>query len=226
VILLAFDTATPSTVVGLDTGSEVLEARDDRAPGERPRHAQELLGLARSLLGRAGLAFGDVERVAVGVGPGSFTGLRIGVSTARSLAQATGAELVALSTLRALAVAAEGHADVVLPVVDARRGEVFAAAWRRDEEQLAPQAIAPSALADLAQPGWLGVGDGAVRFRDQLVQAGVTVPEPDAPVHRLSAATICRLGAQAEPAPRDAVVPSYLRLPDAEQRPRVRPEGR
>src|SRR5687768_11489597 len=92
--LLAFDTATPATAVGLLAGPQRLEARHDPSPGERPGHAAELLALARQLLDAAGLAFGDVDRIAVGTGPGTFTGLRIGVATARALAQATGAQLV------------------------------------------------------------------------------------------------------------------------------------
>ena len=69
---------------------------------------------------------------------------------------------------------------------------------------------------------WLAVGDGAVRFREQLVQAGVTVPEPLSPVHRVSAITVCRLGTRAEPAQRTEVVPDYLRRPDAEEALRAR----
>jgi tRNA threonylcarbamoyladenosine biosynthesis protein TsaB len=70
------------------------------------------------------------------------------------------------------------------------------------------------------------VGDGAVRFRDLLIQAGMTVPEPPSPVHRVSAVTVCRLATGTKPAPRSAVVPDYLRLPDAEEALRARPEGR
>jgi tRNA threonylcarbamoyladenosine biosynthesis protein TsaB len=229
--VLGFDTATAATAVALVAGDEVHEARDDPPPGERPRHTAELLALARDLLARAGLRFADLDRVAVGTGPGSFTGLRIGVATARALAQATGVAVAGVSTLRALAEPVE-HRGPVLAVIDARRGEVFVAGWHDDEPVLAPRAMAPADLAALAEGGgagvrsaWLAVGDGAVRFRDLLVQAGMTVPEPGSPVHRVSAATVCRLGARAEPAPRGAVVPDYLRLPDAEQALRARPTG-
>ena len=224
--VLAFDTATSATVVGLATGDDLHSAVDDPGFGQRPRHAGQLLALARGLLERAGLAFGDLDRLGVGTGPGSFTGLRIGIATAHGLAQATGVPLVGVSTLRALGVAA--NAEAVLPVVDARRGEVFAAAWRGDERRLAPQALRPEALADWARASgesWLAVGDGAVRFRDQFVQAGVTVPEPASALHRIDPGTLCRLTAEAEPAPQDAVLPEYLRLPDAEQALRTRREG-
>ena len=228
--LLAFDTATSATVVGLwpDPLEEIIEARDDPTSGERPRHTEALIGYARALLDRAGLTFADVDRIAVGIGPGSFTGLRIGVSTARALSQATGAVLAPVSTLRALAVLREEppeYGTVVVPVVDARRGEVFVAAWRGEHEVFKPRAMTPEALAELAEHSgagtrrpWLAVGDGAVRFRDQLVQAGVTVPEEGSPVHRVGAEALCRLGAVAEPAPRRSVLPEYLRAPDAQPR--------
>jgi tRNA threonylcarbamoyladenosine biosynthesis protein TsaB len=122
---------------------------------------------------------------------------------------------------------------VVIPVIDARRGEVFVAGFRGGAEILHPQAMTPEALAEKAAHSgagthrpWLAIGDGAVRFRELLVQAGVTVPEPPSPVHRVSAITVCRLGTRAEPAPRSAVVPDYLRLPDAEEALRARSEGR
>lgn len=228
--LLAFDTATSATVVGLwtDPLESVIEARDDPVSGERPRHTEALVGYARALLDRAGLTFADLDRVAVGVGPGSFTGLRIGIATARALAQATDVALAPVSTLRALSALSEEPPDygtVVLPVIDARRGEVFVAAYRGTEQLWKPHALTPQALAELAvhsgagvRRPWLAVGDGAVRFRDQLVQAGVTVPEEGSPVHRVGAEALCRLGAQAEPAPRRSVLPEYLRAPDAQPR--------
>src|SRR6185295_3602140 len=147
--VLGFDTATPDTVVALTTdGAEPLELRHAPAPGERPGHASQLLPLARALLDRAGLRFGDVDRIGVGVGPGTFTGLRIGVATARALAQGTGADLAAVSTLRALAAGAD-HDGPVLAVLDARRGEAFAAAYGGADELLAPAAVRPAALAGL-----------------------------------------------------------------------------
>ena len=89
--ILAFDTATRATAVALaGTGERVLEARDDPPPGERPRHASRLLPLTAELLERAGIGFEDIDRLAVGVGPGTFTGLRIGVATARALGRVTG----------------------------------------------------------------------------------------------------------------------------------------
>jgi tRNA threonylcarbamoyladenosine biosynthesis protein TsaB len=218
--VLGFDTATPDTVVALAVdGGEPSQLRHTPAPGERPGHAAQLLPLARALLADAGLGFGNLDRIAVGVGPGTFTGLRIGVATARALAQATGAELHAISTLRALAVAS-GHDGPVLAVLDARRGEAFAAAWDGDEQLGGPVAVAPEALAGLVEPRygtWLAVGDGALAFRGRLELAAVTVPAAGSPCHRVSAIAMCRLAAHSPSVERDALIPDYVRLPDAEQ---------
>ena len=221
--VLGFDTATPDTVVALAfDGGEPLELRHAPAPGERPGHARELLPLAHALLERAGLQFGDVARIGVGVGPGTFTGLRIGVATARALAQASGAELAAVSTLEALA-AASGHDGPVLAVLDARRGEAFAAAWLGEEQLLGPFAVKPGELAGLVEAtgidpaSWLAVGNGAIAFRDQLEPAAVAVPADGSPCHRVSAVAICRLAVHSAPIERDALVPEYVRLPDAEE---------
>jgi tRNA threonylcarbamoyladenosine biosynthesis protein TsaB len=222
-IVLGFDTATSDTVVALLAGdAEPQELRHTPAPGERPGHAARLLPLAQTLLDRAGLAFADLDRIGVGVGPGTFTGLRIGVATARALAQGSAAETVAVSTLRALAAAA-GHDGPVLAVLDARRGEAFAAGYHGDEELFGPVAVRPEALGDLVrtrpEPGaaWLAVGDGALAFRDQLEPAAVGVPADGNPCHRVSAVAICRLASRSEPVARDRLVPEYVRLPDAEQ---------
>lgn len=214
-LVLALDTATSATAVALIGRGEPVELRDDPQPGQRPRHAQQLLPLARAALEQAGATFADVDRVAVGIGPGSFTGLRIGLATARALALAADAELVGVSTLLVLARGAEAE-GVVAPVIDARRGEVFVAAWAGEQERLSPRALAPEAVAALEPRGWLGVGDGAVRFRSVLEQAGMSIPEDGSPLHRVSATVLARLGAQADPVPRTAVLPDYQRLPDAE----------
>jgi tRNA threonylcarbamoyladenosine biosynthesis protein TsaB len=228
-IVLGFDTATSATTVALRmVDGRVAERRDDPPAGAHPGHATRLLQMSHELLAEAGVAWSAVDRVAVGVGPGTFTGLRVGVATARGLAQSLSAELVGVSSPRALAFAAD--ADAVLSVIDARRGEAFAAAYEPGadglpRELMPPRALAPrllaSVLADAEEVAggrqrWLAVGDGAMRFREQLDAAGARTPPDSSLLHRISAAAICELGARATAAGIDALVPDYRRRPDAE----------
>jgi tRNA threonylcarbamoyladenosine biosynthesis protein TsaB len=218
VILLALDTATPATVVGVLLGDgSVVEARDDPAEGSRGEHASRLLPLVEQALQRAGVGWDELDRIAVGVGPGGFTGLRIGIATARALAQARGLPVVPVSSLAALAAGVE-EADLIAAVIDARRGEVFAAAYEGDRERIAPAALAPAVLAERLRAATVpvqAVGDGAVRFRTELEAAGVAVPADGSALHRIAAAPLCRLGAAGEPADRDRLLPDYRREPDA-----------
>jgi tRNA threonylcarbamoyladenosine biosynthesis protein TsaB len=230
-VILGLDTATPATAVAvLPDGGEPVELRHEPAPGERPGHARELLPLAQQALSAVGASFADVARIGVGVGPGTFTGLRIGVATARALAQATGAEVAAISTLDALAEAAGAAERPVLAVLDARRGEAFAGAYLGGERVAGPVAIAPEELAAFAERAaaaaptaagalaapnpWLAIGDGAIRFRDRLVPAA-DVPGDDSTLHRVSALAVCRLARAAPTLDRDALLPEYVRPPDA-----------
>jgi tRNA threonylcarbamoyladenosine biosynthesis protein TsaB len=231
-VILALDTATPATVVGVAApdGALLAARRHDPAPGERPGHTQQLLPLAQAALEEAGGAWADVTRIGAGVGPGTFTGIRIGVATARALAQGLDAETVAIPTLDALALGARDVAPAaegadrpnVLAILDARRGEAFVAAWAADGARLlAPAAWRPEQLAgvrDLAPGPWLAAGDGAIRFRAELEAADVTVAPDDADLHRVGAGALCRLAAEASPVARDALVPEYVRAPDAEPR--------
>ncbi len=188
-IVLGFDTATPATVVGLRLADgTALQARDDPAAdrsrvtlasGEHPRfdqrpgHTARLLPLASELLERAGLRWGEIERIAVGVGPGTFTGLRIGVATARGLAQSLGIDVVGVSTLRVLAEAALGMSlpapDLspparVLAAIDARRGEAFVAAYASEGELTPPRTLAPEELAGIPALAETGTDWGDTRF--------------------------------------------------------------
>jgi tRNA threonylcarbamoyladenosine biosynthesis protein TsaB len=231
-VIVGIDTATPATAAAVwAPDGPAFEARDDPAPGERPQHASRLLELVEAALEGAGASWDDVERIAVGVGPGGFTGLRHGIATARALAQGRGLPLAAVSSLEALARGAEaevaatgGPARPVLAVIDARRGEVFAAAWQGAERLLEPVAIDPAELAAslgagrLAAP--LAAGDGSVRFRELFERAGALVPADRSPAHRVSALQVCRLGAAGEATDRDRLLPDYRREPDARPRPR------
>jgi tRNA threonylcarbamoyladenosine biosynthesis protein TsaB len=217
VAVLAFDTATASTVVGLlAADGSLVEARHDPPLDGRPEHASRLLPLVHEVV----QDWDAVERIGVGTGPGSFTGLRIGVATARALAQARDLPLVGVSTLavlgRRLAAEFEGTS---LAVLHARRGEAFAAAWRGGDAVLAPAALRPDALAERAAalPSPVrAAGDGSVHFRDELQAAGAEVPDDSSALHRISARTLCETAAEAAEDRPGTVLPDYLRLPDAE----------
>jgi tRNA threonylcarbamoyladenosine biosynthesis protein TsaB len=240
--ILALDTATRATAVALlDTEHhEAIERRDDPPPGARPRHTTQLLGLVVALLGEAGVGWPQLDLIAVGTGPGTFTGLRIGITTARALSQARDIPIVGVSTLHAIAAAAASTADAdgrdVLAVIDARRREVFAAGYtaaaaQRASAEADPPArpLAPVALAsELAQGGrrWLAVGDGAVDSRVALEGAGALVPGGGSELHRVSAIAHCRLARGLPPRTADDIHPEYLRVPDAELTIRSRPPER
>ena len=215
-IVLGLDTATPATTVALALpGTPPLERRDDVEPGARPRHTERVLELAAALLREAGVGWGQIDLVAVGVGPGGYTGLRIGLATARGIARSAGVRLAGVGTLRALAEPlGSRHAVTVL---DARRGEAFVAAFAGSRELLAPRVCAPSELARWAAAGGLAalaVGDGALRFSSFLEAGGIAVAPAESALHRVSAAAICRLALAGH---LTAAVPDYQRVPDAER---------
>ena len=225
-IVLAFDTATADTAVAATRhGDLIAEEREapDAAAG-RPAHATALLPAIERVAQAAG-GWGAVNRIAVGVGPGSFTGLRVGVTAARALALGLEKPLVPVGTLSALAaaIASSARADggrSALAVLDARRGEVFALLRDRDGAEPWPAFVAsPAELASrvAALPERpMAAGDGSLRFRRQLEDAGALVAGEDKPVHRISAVSLCRLAATASPTAPEQVAPIYLRRPDAE----------
>jgi tRNA threonylcarbamoyladenosine biosynthesis protein TsaB len=195
VLILAFDTATDVATSALVRDGEVL--------GERVSRAVRVLDDFEDLLGEAGLETSAVEGIVVGRGPGSYTGLRMGLVTARTLSFSLGVPVAGVSTLAALAEGAPGAA----PMIDGRRGEVFVLA------DCEPACVAAEQLGVEADN--LYVGDGAVRYRELLAAAGGRVPSDDDPRHVPWARHHAALARDFGPA--EDAGPIYLRLPDAER---------
>jgi tRNA threonylcarbamoyladenosine biosynthesis protein TsaB len=194
-LILAFDTAT-------DVATSALVA-DGTVLAERASRAVKILEDVNAMLAEADLEPEAVDRIAVGTGPGSYTGLRMGLITARTLAFALEVPVAGVSTLDALAAGMPG----ALPVIDGRRGEIFSTV------NGTPRCLRPEELA--LREGTTLVGDGAVRHRGVLERAGALVPADDDPAHvpwaRFHAALARDFG------PAEHAEPIYLRLPDAER---------
>jgi tRNA threonylcarbamoyladenosine biosynthesis protein TsaB len=193
VLTLAFDTATSVATAALVRDGEVL--------GERATRAFRVLEDVDELFRASGATRAELTGVIVGTGPGSFTGLRLGLAAARGLALALELPVAGVSTLDALAAGAPG----AVPVVDAGRCEVFTL---RDGE--------PAVCTPQEVEAELCVGDGALRYRSVLEERGVEVP-PDGDVRHVPRA---RFHAQlaGDFGPAELVEPLYLRIPDAEQK--------
>jgi tRNA threonylcarbamoyladenosine biosynthesis protein TsaB len=194
VLTLAFDTATSLATSALVRDGEVL--------GERVSTPIRVLEDVDALLRDAGVEPRALDRLVVGVGPGSFTGVRMGLAVARGLALSLELEVAGVSTLDALAA---GAPDAVA-LVDAKRREVFV---RRGEELVALPALAFDA------PGRICVGDGAIRYREHLERTGATVPPDDSELHVPRARFHAQLASGFGPA--ELVEPVYVRAPDADR---------
>ena len=226
-MILALETATTAC-------SAALCAADGSVVAERvaltgPAHSQLLLPFVREVLEEGRVAWGDVETIAVGLGPGAFTGLRIGIATARALAQAGGSvALAGAPTLSALALAladapeaADGRA--LVPLIDGRRREVFAAVFTFEGAGVRQvEGVATVRADDL--PGWIAArgeavvgGDGAVLYGERMpasaqLAAGIVAPT----AAMVGRAVAC--GAPGLVRGPDAVLPMYGRAPDARPR--------
>jgi tRNA threonylcarbamoyladenosine biosynthesis protein TsaB len=199
------------------------------SPEGRPLHSTRLLAEVEAAVAAAG-GWGEVGLIAVGLGPGSFTGLRIGLATARGLGTSLGLPLAGVCTLDAIGrgmgeaeagSAGPGTEAGRLAVLDARRGEVFAALYGSDGERLwEPLVCAPEELAErvaeLPRAPW-AAGSGALRFRQELARRGVEIPDDADPVHRVAARHVCALAAATGAGDVGPLSPIYLRPPDAQR---------
>jgi tRNA threonylcarbamoyladenosine biosynthesis protein TsaB len=223
--VLALDTATEAIVLALRCGPRVYA----RAAREGLRHAQSLAPQVEQLLAQAGLAASALDLVVAGTGPGSFTGLRIALATARGIARGAGCRLAGVPTLDALAWSRRFWPALVVPVIDARKGRVYAAfylAGRRlggfvdvAPDELAAAAAAAAAAAGIAAPapgGGAALLTGPHATSPQLpasaawvVDAGAVLPDP---------AALLELGWERAARGDSAdVEPVYLRRSQAEQ---------
>jgi len=241
-IVLGIESATDSVGAAIGDGEGLGAAF---AVTGRRRHAENLAPAISEVLARSGIGLERVEAIAVDVGPGLFTGLRVGVATAKGLAQGLSIGVLALTSLEILAAAAfeSGWQGTVVPVVDGRRAEVFIGRFARPAggsapvELAAPSRHAPEAAVDEAigadDEPVLVCGDGALRYRSlferpgRVVVAGDALGAPDPAV--LVRLAIARLGAGAPLLGAVDVLPVYLRDADARinwvQRAPVGPAG-
>lgn len=196
-LILAFDTAT-----GVATSALV---RDGETLAERASIPARMLEDVDLLLRETAVEATSLDALVVGTGPGSFTGLRMGLAAARALAFALELPVAGVSTLDALAAGAPGS----LAVIDARRREVFTLL------DGTPTALPPDGLSDSLLQGRLCVGDGAVRYREVLEAAGAEVPPDESELHVPRARLHARLARDFGPA--ETVEPLYVRAPDADR---------
>jgi tRNA threonylcarbamoyladenosine biosynthesis protein TsaB len=217
VLILALDASTPVTTVALayEHGREVLAEVSISARGA----SETLLPAIDAVLDLAGEDLGSVKRLLAGVGPGTFTGIRIAAATARALCAGAGITLSKNSTLDALAAPALSCSEDVLAVLDARRGQVFARRFSEAGPTTAIHCLRPEELSLEGRP--LVVGDGAVRYRGALSDLGPMPPE-NSPLHRVTAAGHL-ISADLTPVSPEELVPIYVREPDAEVRRNLNP---
>ncbi len=215
--LLAFETATEALSVAVLVDGEVLE-RFELAPR---RHAELSLPWASELLAQAGVTRSQLDAIAVGRGPGAFTGVRLAIAVAQGIALALDRPVVPVSTLAALAMRAPaGNGDRVLAAIDARMGEVYAAGYRRDGDELrvlSDEIVVPPDAVSLADDAgdWLGVGTGFAavegrlqrRLSDRFRAIDATQLPHAADVVRLAALAYAR----GEAMPAERIEPAYLR---------------
>jgi tRNA threonylcarbamoyladenosine biosynthesis protein TsaB len=211
-VILSLDTTTRTSSCAVTRDGAVVR---EQAGDPTQSHGTRLPGDLMALLVEAGLTLPQIDAFAVATGPGSFTGLRIGIATMQGLAFATGKPLAGVSAFDALAAIAA--APLVATWIDAWRGEVYGALYEHGREVAAPVVARPAELlASIGPRPTLFIGDGAGTWRaliEQTAGAHATIPEPAAP---LLAGAIARLATSEAMLPPHAIRPVYVRRPDAE----------
>lgn len=208
--LCAIDTTTPVGSVALFDGTTLLAEEEQRVSNA---HGESLLPIVAAMLERASWKPRDVERWAVGVGPGSFTGTRIGVATVKGIAIASGAEVCGVTSFDAVTygVTAE-NGETLVAVVDGQRGEVFMHNTRKGESFFARIVEAPAIVRSWGTRDMVAVGGGAklVTWPEDLRVRVIADPPHDLP----RAASVGRIALSREPTPLAALEPLYVRPPE------------
>ncbi len=225
-LVLAIESATSRLSVALLRGETLLAEGSPDDPGH---HAERILPLVDAVLERGGCRASDPDAFAVSIGPGSFTSLRVGLATVKGLAFGSGRPVVAVPTLEALAFAtlSSGSPLPRVPLIDARRGEVYAAVFDVENGELAARVpdgvFSPAELAAVLPGSYLLVGEGAAIFGAELqalAGAGVELPaslEPDALAPRAeSVGRLALLRLRADDVADSLLAPRYVRRAEAE----------
>lgn len=217
--ILAMDTSGPYASVALMQDGMITHEENAR---HGLTHSQTALPMVDNALGRAGLRAADIDIFACTVGPGSFTGVRIGVTTVKALAHATGARALGVDALEALAYGAAGYGGVIAPMFDARRGQVYAAAFGGAEcGRLMGDVAAPveEFISMLPAGEALFLGDGADACRERILALRPDARFAPAHMNYPRAAAVCALAARAPERAVDylTLLPLYLRAPQAER---------
>ena len=224
-ITLAFDTAAKVATVAVRDGKKTLAVY---SINNGLTQSELILPMAESMLSSLGLGFSDVGLLATSVGPGSFTGVRIGVSLVKGLAFGKGTPIVGVSTLEALAENLRGLRGLIIPVMDARRGEVYTATFASDgvtterkcEDRAIPIKELAAELRCADMPIYL-VGDGYAVAKIGLEKEGIKTEETPEILRDENAASVASLAerkyANGEYTDDLTISPIYLRLPQAER---------
>jgi tRNA threonylcarbamoyladenosine biosynthesis protein TsaB len=220
--LLAVDTATLSCSVALTEARELVA---ELILVSARTHARHLAGMILEICRLTDLQLKEVEGFAVTRGPGSFTGLRIGITTVKGLAESAGRRLVGISSLLALAEQSGFRTPLVCPMIDARRGEVYYSVYRLDGSRLCiqepEQARPPDQVLSQINKPCTFIGSGAQQYRDRIEgELGSLACFPTEADHIIRAATVARLAYERLTAGHNddtaAFAPTYLRKSDAE----------
>lgn len=221
-IILAVDTATTSCSVAIiDENCVLTEVTLDR----EETHSKHLMDMIHSAIGFSGLNFSDLDGFAVVKGPGSFTGLRIGISTVKGLAKGFEKPMVGISSLEALAMQASSSPHLICPLLDARRGEVYFSKYRVKDGRLTAEAdeqvsSPENAIRDIAE-ACVFVGNGTLLYRKMLWDMmGASANFAPMPQNTIKASTVAFLSLNkfqnSDTDDIDTFIPHYIRKSDAE----------